>query len=82
MSRIRMRPVTTTKMQSMRRGYNRAIDGESETDQVVVDPYQSMYSQAFGGRLKGERGQSARSGQFSTPQQKKKKPYMVRGNQS
>jgi len=37
----------------MRRSYNRAIDGEAEADQLVVDPYQSMYSQAFGGKLKG-----------------------------
>ena len=46
----------------MRRSYNRAIDGEAEADQMVSDPYQSMYSQAFGGRLKGERGHSARPG--------------------
>lgn len=44
-----MRPVTTSKMQSMRRSYNRAIDGDFEPDQPTNGPYQSMYSQAFGG---------------------------------
>ena len=49
-----MRPVTTSKMQTMRRSYNKVIDGEGEPDQIVGDPYQSMYSQAFGGRFRGE----------------------------
>ena len=43
-----MRPVTTSKMQSVRKSYNRAIDGEDEVDQPVANPYQSMYKQAFG----------------------------------
>jgi hypothetical protein len=43
-SKVKMRPVTTA--QSMRRSYNKIIDGDDN------DPYQSMYSQAFGGRTK------------------------------
>ena len=43
-SKLKMRPVTTA--QSMRRSYNKAIDNDQ------YDPYQSMYSQAFGGRSK------------------------------
>lgn len=49
---IRMRPVTS--VQSMHRSFNRIIDGDDElkSRQVAVggDPYQSMYSQAFGPR--------------------------------
>ena len=43
-SKLKMRPVTTA--QSMRRSYNKAIDSDK------YDPYQSMYSQAFGGTSK------------------------------
>ena len=48
MSKVKMRPVTTSKMQSMRRCYNKAIDGDELADQPTGNPYQSMYSQAFG----------------------------------
>jgi hypothetical protein len=50
--KIKMRPVTTSKMQSMRRSYNRVVDGDEKEDQPVTNPYQSMYAQAFGGRFK------------------------------
>ena len=43
-AKIKMRPVTTSKMQSMRRSYNRVVDGEEEADQPVTNPYQSMYA--------------------------------------
>ena len=45
-SKIKMRPVTTAH--GMRRSYNKAIDSDQ------YDPYQSMYSAAFGGRPKPE----------------------------
>jgi hypothetical protein len=48
-NRIKMRPVSTGKVQSLRRSYNRAIDGDVDPNSNgVPNPYQSMYSQAFG----------------------------------
>ena len=41
MSKIKMRPVQTAN--SLRRSYNKAIDGDASGD-----PYTSMYQQAFG----------------------------------
>jgi len=46
-------------VQSLRRDYNRAIDGE----QPIVNPYKSMYSMGFEGKKEEEK-----EDRFYTPQ--------------
>ena len=65
-----MRAVTTA--QSMRRSYNRVIDGDGSNN-----PYQSMYSQAFGGREDQSKTMDSR---FSTPQKAQIKVKSSSGN--
>ena len=65
-----MRPVTTSKMQSMRRSYNRAIDGEEKVDQPVGNPYQSMYNQAFGASA-GKSEREMYANMMYTPEKKR-----------
>lgn len=72
MSKVKMRPVTTSKMQSMRRSYNRAIDGDEIPDQTSGNPYQSMYNQAFGaGSEKKERNDLYGNMMLVTPSKKR-----------
>ena len=66
----KMRAVTTA--QSMRRSYNRVIDGDGGNN-----PYQSMYAQAFGTGTQGRE-----SGMYSTPQKSLKVKQTYQANRA
>ena len=52
-SKVRMRKVQTA--QTMRRSYNKAIDGDEQPD-AMNDQFKSMYSQAYGSSFDNRHG--------------------------